>query len=154
MVTRVNDVLGVFFPVFLSRFVVICTSILSLSICSSTASTAQRRTVQRNHPCTKQQTKYVLIRVYIRKQVCTYMHAAFGLFSWSKEPLLFASRLFAPEMLDHLRHRSFSSIPPCERAFSRSMELLAFASRLFAREMLERLLLHLSFCSILPCARA
>ena len=48
------------------------------------------------------------------------MHAASGLFSWSMELLAFASRLFAPKMLEHLLmllHLSFRSILPCERAY-------------------------------------
>ena len=39
---------------------------------------------------------------YVSKEVCTYMHAASRLFSWSTELLAFASRLFAPNILDHL----------------------------------------------------
>ena len=53
---------------------------------------------------------------YLSKEVCTYMRAASGLFSWSIELLAFASRLFAHKMLDHLPHLSFRSILPCERA--------------------------------------
>ena len=39
---------------------------------------------------------------YASKEECTYMHASSGLFSWSMELLVFASRLFAPKMLHHL----------------------------------------------------
>ena len=46
-----------------------------------TASTAKHITAQRNHPCTKLQTKYVPIRVRI-KEGCTYMYAVSGLFSY------------------------------------------------------------------------
>ena len=47
---------------------------------------------------------------YISKEVCTYMHALYGLCSWSMELLTFASRLFAPKTLDHLPHLD-SAIP-------------------------------------------
>ena len=57
---------------------------------------------------------------YISKQVCKYMHATSGLFSWSMELLAFASHLFAPKMLDLLLfsciYMPFRSIHPCERA--------------------------------------
>ena len=108
---------------------------LSLSIySSSTASTAKRSTAkhstaraQRNHPWTKQQSKYVPIRVHTRYQkrrkrgMHVYVHAcgASGLFSWSMELLALASRLFAPKMLDHLRALRTSVISfhsPGERA--------------------------------------
>ena len=46
---------------------------------------------------------------YVLKEVWTYMHAASGLFSWSKELLALASGLFAPKKLDHL-YLSFQSI--------------------------------------------
>ena len=39
---------------------------------------------------------------YQNKYICTYMHAASGLFSWSMELLAFARRLFVPKILDHL----------------------------------------------------
>ena len=39
---------------------------------------------------------------YVSKEICTCMHAASRLFSWSVKLLAFASRLFAPKMLDHL----------------------------------------------------
>ena len=61
---------------------------------------AQQGTAQRNHPCTKQETKYVPMRVRIER--CTCMHAVSRLFSWGMGLLAFASRLFAPKMLDHL----------------------------------------------------
>ena len=38
---------------------------------------------------------------YVSKEVCSYMHAAPRLFSWSMELLTFPSRLFAPKTLDH-----------------------------------------------------
>ena len=47
------------------------------------------------------------------------MHAGSGLFSCSipVEHLAFASRLFAPKILDNLLHLSFQSIPRCEEAW-------------------------------------
>ena len=55
--------------------------------------------------------------VHIEKRMYgTYMHAASGLFSWSMDLLAFASRLFAPKMVNHLPHLSFRSVLPCERA--------------------------------------
>ena len=93
---------------------------LSLSIYSSMIPRARHSTAQRCHLCTKQQTKCVPIRVHtiVSKEGCTYMHAASGLFSWSMELLGFASRLFAPKMLDHLTTSAiplFRSVIPCER---------------------------------------
>ena len=67
-------------------------------------------TAQRNHPCTKQQTKYVPIRVDQKKYVRICMQAASGLFSWSMELLEFVSRLFAPKMSDHLHLMPFRSL--------------------------------------------
>ena len=56
----------------------------------------------------------------VSKEVCTYIHAAFGLFSWSMELLAFGSRLFALKMLDDLltAHSCLSFHPtfPRERA--------------------------------------
>ena len=57
--------------------------------------------------------------VVCASKVCTYyMHAASGLFSWSMELLAFASRLFAPKMLDHLPTTSvpFQSLLAGERS--------------------------------------
>ena len=39
---------------------------------------------------------------YVSKEVRMYTHASSRLFSWSTELLAFASRLFAPNILDHL----------------------------------------------------
>ena len=85
---------------------------LSLSI--RTVNTAKHSKAQRDHTCTKQQTKYVPIRVRIKRSM--YMDATSGLFSWSMELLAFASRLFAPKVLDHLLHLSVIPIHSCERA--------------------------------------
>ena len=63
----------------------------SLSI--RTASTAKHNTPQRNHPCTKQQTKYVPIRVRIKKSM--HVHACCVRFVFLEHgALAFASRLF------------------------------------------------------------
>ena len=49
-----------------------------------------------------------------------YMHASFRLLSWSMELLAFASRLFAPKMLDYLLtasvYRSNAFFLPSERS--------------------------------------
>ena len=64
-------------------------------------SIAKHSKAQRNPPCTRQQTKFVPIRVRT-KNSCTYMHAASRMLSWSVELVASASHLFAPKMLDHL----------------------------------------------------
>ena len=53
----------------------------------------------------------------VSEEACTYTHAASGLFCLSMELMAFASRLFAPNMLDHLLHLSSQSILPCEREY-------------------------------------
>ena len=80
-------------------------------------STAKHRTAQSPlHKAANQvlRTSYVPIRVriqsrseYVYKEVCTYMHAAFGLFSWSMELLEFASPYL---------HRHSNPFFPRERA--------------------------------------
>ena len=63
---------------------------------------AQHSTAQRNHPCTKQQTKYVPIRVRIKRSV--HIHACGVPFVFLEHgDLGIESRLLAPKMLEHLR---------------------------------------------------
>ena len=50
----------------------------------------------------------------------SYKHTASGLLSWSMELLAFASRQFAPKIVDlSVRHIRIGSILPCERAYRR-----------------------------------
>ena len=87
---------------------VVCTSMLSLSI--RTASTAKHSAItpaqsSKPSPCRSE---------YVRQEVCTYMHAAYSLCSWSMELLAFASRLFAPKMLTiYLLHMPVIPIHSC-----------------------------------------
>ena len=90
---------------------------LSLSIHDTEVPRAQHSTAQHSAVIPAQSSKPSTCRSeYVSKEVCTYMHAASRLFSWSTELLAFASRLFAPKILDHLLHLSFRSILPGERA--------------------------------------
>ena len=87
----------------------------------------QRSTVQRSAvPCCTFSfvpTWYII--------TSTYVHATSGLFYWIMELLAFASRLFAPKMLDHLPHLSFRSIISCERITpSSSLSLAQLSSTL------------------------
>ena len=76
-----------------SSTAVVCTSMLSLSI--TTASTAKYSTAQHSTSAVTpaQSSKPSTCRSEDVSRVCTYMHAASGLFSWSMELLAFASRL-------------------------------------------------------------
>ena len=62
---------------------------------------------------------------HISEELCIYRQAAFGLFCWSRELLTFSSRLFEPEMMDHLTYLSFRSILLCERITPNSALSLA-----------------------------
>ena len=69
--------------------------------------------------------RVVLSVSHISEELCTYMQAASGLFSWSRELLAFSSRPLEPKMMDHLTHRSFRSILLCERITPNSALSLA-----------------------------
>ena len=111
---RFENCKGVFVTVPVFSVPVHC---IQLSIYSSSIPRAQHSTAQRNHPCTKQQTKYVRAdqSTYQKKYARTCVRRP-GCFpgAWSSGRLQVAC--FAPKMLDHLLHLSFRSILPCERA--------------------------------------
>ena len=66
------------------------------------------------HPCTRQHAKYVPTRICIKRSM--YVHACgVRVVCLEHGALAFASCLFAPKKLGHLRHQSFQSIL-CERA--------------------------------------
>lgn len=73
---------------------------------------AQRSTPQQHMQLNAAPCGAVRSLPYIPNKVCTCMHAASGLFYWDMELVAFASRLFGPNMYEHL----FRYIIPCERA--------------------------------------
>ena len=56
------------FSLYVRMMRVSCPSVSTAVVPRAQHSTAQHSTAQRNHPCTKQQTKYVPIRVQIRNK--------------------------------------------------------------------------------------
>ena len=86
----------------------LCVRVCMLSL-NREHSKAQHGTAQ--SPLHKAANKYLCRSEYVSKGVCTYMHAASRLFSWSVELLALTSRLFAPKMLDHLSINTTPVIP-------------------------------------------
>ena len=79
-----------------SSTAVVCTSMYAV------VPRTQQSTAQHSAIPPAQSSKLSTCRSeYVSKEVCTYMHAAPRLFSWSMELLTFPSRLFAPKTLDH-----------------------------------------------------
>ena len=107
-------VLSLYFPFFSMGLFLCCTGIQQQQYSSSTYEyvvvqyqnrehTEQQSTTQHCAITPAQSSKPSTCRSeYASKEECTYMHASSGLFSWSMELLVFASRLFAPKMLHHL----------------------------------------------------
>ena len=86
------------------------------------------------------------------KQVCTYMHVASGLFSWSMELLAFASCMFEPKVSDHLPHLSSSSILLCERVTpSSALSLAQLSSVLNLAQLRSAQQRRAVPCGAMPC---
>ena len=87
---------------------VVCTSVYVVVEPRAQRSTAQHSAI----PAAQSSKPSTCRSEYISEEVCTYMHAASRLFSWSMELLAFASRLFAPKALDNLLYILHASVVP------------------------------------------